>query len=437
MDVRLPRLGEGADSGTVATIFVKEGEAVRKDQAVLELESEKAVASIPSPVAGTISKIFVKDGDEIKVGTLIFAVAEGSAAESRDVQANGPAEEPTEPEAEEEKPAAEVEEPAPPRAPAEPEAPAKPTNGFPPAASPSLRKMAREIGLDLSRIRGTGNGGRILLSDVRAYIQRLQTLSAQPQQAAATATAASQKTAPVSIDFAKWGKIEKKKMTQLRKAISNKMVESWTTIPHITQFDNADVTDILALRKKYQKAYEKKKANLTLTPFIIQAVIETLKKHPMFNASIDEATEEIVYKNYYHIGIAVDTEQGLIVPVIRDVDKKSMLDLSIELHELAERTRQRKVALEEMQGGTFTISNQGGIGGAHFTPIINKPEVAILGIGRGSLQAVVKDKKIQQRMIVPLGLSYDHRLIDGANAARFMTDFVQTLQSFNEKIVKL
>lgn len=430
MDVRLPRLGEGADSGTVSTIFVKEGDTVKKDQPVLELESEKAVASIPSPVGGTITKIFVKDGDEIKVGTLIFSVAE-----SRDVQPDVPSE-PEAPQVPAEEPVAVAEEIVPAATPVMMQEPSTSPSGFPPPASPSIRKMAREIGLDLSRIRGSGNGGRILLSDVRAYIQRLQSLGAQPKAAAAPAAAAP-KPAPVSMDFSKWGSVEKKKMSQLRKAISNKMTESWTTIPHITQFDTVDITDVLELRKKFLKAYEKKGANLTLTPFIMKAVVETLKKHPIFNASLDEATEEIVYKHYYHLGIAVDTEQGLIVPVIRDVDKKSLLQLSIALQDIAERTRQRKVSLEEMQGGTFTISNQGGIGGAHFTPIINKPEVAILGVGRGSLQAVVKDKKIQQRMIVPLGLSYDHRVIDGGNAARFITDFVQILQTFSEKQVKI
>lgn len=423
MDVRLPRLGEGADSGTVSTIFVKEGEPVRKDQPVLELESEKAVASIPSPVAGTITKIHVKDGDEIKVGALIFSVTESGAA-------TAPSPVLVEREPEEEPVAEEVV----PGAVSAAAVPAKPVNGFPPPASPSLRKVAREIGLDLSRVRGTGHGGRILTSDVRAYIQQLQAAGTTP---AATPAGAPAKPAPVSIDFAKWGSVEKKKMTQLRKAISTKMTESWTSIPHITQFDDADITNLLALRKKYQKGYEKKKANLTLTPFIMKAVVDVLKKHPIFNASMDETTSEIVYKNYYHLGIAVDTEQGLIVPVIRDVDKKSMLELSIELQDIAERTRQRKVSLEEMQGGTFTISNQGGIGGAHFTPIINKPEVAILGVGRGAVQAVVVGKKIEQRMIMPLGLSYDHRVIDGGNAARFITDFVQALQAFPEKHVRI
>jgi pyruvate dehydrogenase E2 component (dihydrolipoamide acetyltransferase) len=310
--------------------------------------------------------------------------------------------------------------------------------GVPPAASPSIRRIARELGIDLTRIRGSERGGRIVMADLRNYIARLQALASQQAQIQPQPSVqVPSKPAPVSIDFSAWGKIERKKISQLRKTISAKMVASWTTAPHVTQFDNADITDLLALRKKYQKVYEKKKANLTLTPFILKAVVATLKRHPMFNASIDEAAGDIVYKHYYHIGIAVDTEQGLIVPVIRDVDKKSLLELSLELQDLAERTRQRKVSLDEMQGGTFTISNQGSIGGAHFTPIINTPEVAILGVGRASLEPVVKGKKIVQRMILPLGLSYDHRLIDGANAARFITDFVQALQSFADRDVKL
>ncbi len=433
MDVRLPRLGEGADSGTVSTIFVKEGDTVKKDQSILELESEKAVASIPTPVDGTISKIHIKEGDEIRVGTLIFSVAEtGSASSASPPPASSVPEPASEESAPKEEPAA-----APAGQPTTEPPPAKPAGTGPPIASPSLRRLAREIGLDLSKIRGTGNGGRILTSDARSYIQRLQNQGAPSTSSAQQAASPSPKAQPVSIDFSKWGSVEKKKMTSLRKAISHKMVEAWTTIPHITQFDNVDVTDILAMRKKFGKAYEKKGGHLTITPFIMKAVVETLKKHPAFNASMDEATEEIVYKNYYHIGIAVDTEQGLIVPVIRDVDKKSMLELSKELQDMAERTRQRKVSLEEMQGGTFTISNQGGIGGAHFTPIINKPEVAILGVGKGSMQAVVRNKKIQQRMIVPLGLSYDHRVVDGGNAARFITDFVQALEHFKSSDVKI
>jgi len=453
MDVRLPRLGEGADSGTVASIFVKEGDQVAKDQPILELESEKAVASIPSPASGTVTKLHIKEGDEIKVGQMIISLDEGRApkesapGKTRDVAAEvavererasnedemspgdvtrGEEQEEGGDEVQriEEEQGHEIELPA-------------PRDGGTPAASPSMRKMARDLGIDLRRVRGSERGGRIVLEDVRRYIQRLQQIAYQqparkPAAGGTEAPRPAPKPFPEQLDFSKWGSVHKEKMTTLRRTISNKMAESWTTIPHVTQFDEADVTDLLKLRKRYSAAYEKKKAHLTLTSFALKAVVETLKKHPMFNASMDEASGEIVYKEYYHIGIAVDTEQGLIVPVIRDVDKKSMMQLSAELQQLAERTRQRKVSLEEMQGGTFTISNQGGIGSAQFTPIINKPEVAILGMGRGSEKLVIRKGKQTKRIMLPLGLSYDHRLIDGANAARFMVDLVAAFEQFSE-----
>jgi pyruvate dehydrogenase E2 component (dihydrolipoamide acetyltransferase) len=226
-------------------------------------------------------------------------------------------------------------------------------------------------------------------------------------------------------------------VSSLRKIIAQRLHESWTSVPQVTQFDEADITGIVALRKKYVTKYEKKGASLTLTPFLIQAVVGALKKHPIFNSSLDDATEEIVFKDYYHMGIAVDTEQGLIVPVIRDVDKKSLLQLSKELAELAEKTRQRKVATADLKGGTFTISNQGGIGGGFFTPIVNKPEVGILGVGRGALKPVVRGAKIEKRMLLPLGLSYDHRVVDGGTAARFIVEVVQALEQFKESEVKI
>lgn len=439
MDVRLPRLGEGADSGTVASLFVKEGEQVKKDQPVLELESEKAVASIPSPAAGTISKMYVKEGDEIKVGQLIFSLGDAGATAQ-----------PAERQRSERLPAADasVEEKHP-----EPEGGLEPTEtieampepeavesahtpGVAPPASPSVRKLARELGIDLSRVKGSQRGGRIALEDVRRYIQRLQQLAYQPREGRPTAVPAS-KPAAESVDFSRWGPVVRKRMSTLRRTISNKMVASWTTIPHITQFDDADVTEMMRLQKKYADRYKKKGGHLTLTVFVLKAVVDTLRKHPEFNASIDETTGDIVFKEYFHLGVAVDTEQGLIVPVIRDVDKKTMIDLSVELNELAEKTRQRKVSLEEMQGGTFTISNQGGIGSKHFTPIINKPEVAILGIGRSVLAPVVMKDAIARRFMLPLGLSYDHRIIDGAEAARFMVDLVQALGSFKEANLKI
>jgi len=215
------------------------------------------------------------------------------------------------------------------------------------------------------------------------------------------------------------------------------MLENWNAVPHVTQFDEADITYLNELRKKYSATYEQRGARLTLTSFAVKIVVDTLKKHPSFNCSLDEGAQELVLKNYYHIGVAVDSEAGLIVPVIRDVDKKSLFELSKELDEVAKKSRERKISAEELKGGSFTISNQGGIGGAHFTPIVNKPEVAILGLGRGAVRAVVRDGKIEPRLMLPLGLSYDHRVIDGGAAARFTVDLVQAFQSFKEEDVKL
>jgi pyruvate dehydrogenase E2 component (dihydrolipoamide acetyltransferase) len=240
-----------------------------------------------------------------------------------------------------------------------------------------------------------------------------------------------------AIDFSRWGIVQVQKISTLRRTISNRMVGSWTRVPHVTQFDDADVTHILALRKAYAAAYEQLGAKLTLTSFALRAVTQVLKQHPLLNASLNEAAGELVFKQYYHIGLAVDTEHGLIVPVIRDADTKSLKQLSIEVQQLADKARQRKLALEEMQGGTFSISNQGGIGGGAFTPIINSPEVAILGIGRSVARPVMREGRVVERIILPLGLSYDHRVIDGANAARFMVDLVRAFEQFDEENVKI
>lgn len=439
MEVRLPRLGEGADSGTVSTVFVKEGDLVRKDQPVLELESEKAVASIPSPAAGKITKMYVREGDTIKVGQLILALSEngGSLApteQSKAIDASvGDDEEPGSVVVEEEEAIHTAEE-------AEPSGPAavrKTVPGIAPPASPSVRKIARELGIDLTRVRGSERGGRIILADIKRYVQRLQQAPPQPRRPAPGSAQDEARPAAEPVDFSRWGKVSPKKMSTLRRTISTKMVESWTTIPHITQFDEADITRLLALLKKYAPKYEKNRGHLTLTSFAMRAVVETLKKHPLFRASINEATGEIIVKEYFHIGIAVDTDHGLIVPVLRDADRKSLLQISKEVRELAQRTRDRKVGLDEMQGGSFTISNQGGIGSGFFTPIINKPEDAILGMGRGVTKPVVRKGKVVQRTMLPLGLSYDHRVIDGADAARFMVDLVVAFESFKESDVKI
>jgi len=428
MEVRLPRLGEGADTGTVSSIFVKVGDVLTKDQPILELESEKAVASIPSPAAGTVTGIFVKEGDVIKVGSLLMALtAEGAAAQAappvQPRQAPPPA------------PAASVAAPAPQPVVLPAVEPLPAPTGPAPAASPTVRKMAHDLGIDLRLVRGSERGGRVVLADLKAYIQRLQALASAPASAAPSRPAVQGPTPPV--DFARWGAIERKKMTTLRKTISDRMVQSWVTIPHIHQFDSVDITDLLALKKKYDAKYQKQGVRLTLTAFAVAALVPSLKKHPLFNASIDEASGEIVFKKHYHIGIAVDTENGLIVPVLRDADRKSLLEIARDLETLAERARARKLTLDEMQGGTFSISNQGGIGSGHFTPIINKPEVAILGIGRGAISAAVREKKIEPRTLLPLTLSYDHRIIDGADAARFMVDLVREFEGITESAVKI
>ncbi len=421
MDFKLPPLGEGADSGTVVNLFVKEGDQIARDQAILELENEKAVATIPSTGAGTVTKVFVKAGEKISVGQRILSFNETGAAPSSQGTPKSEAKPTAEPAP---APAKDAGEPQ-----GEPE-PAKATPGVPPPASPSLRKLAADLGIDLTRVRGSERGGRIVLADLRRYIEQLQSANSGKAPAPAESNPPVAKPAPEQIDFSKWGPVEIKPFSPLRQVIARRMTENWNAIPHVTQFDEADITQLEALRKKHAPEYEKKGARLTLTSFALKAVVETLKKHPLFNCSLDEASNELVIKKYFHIGIAVDTEAGLIVPVLRDVDKKNLLELSKELEDLAKKARERKVSAEELKGGSFTISNQGGIGGAHFTPIINRPEVAILGIGRGIMKPVVREQKIEPRLMMPLGLSYDHRVIDGGIAARFIVDLVKSFQEF-------
>ncbi len=420
MDVKLPNLGEGADSGTVVNLLVKAGDTVTAGQGLLELESEKAVATIPAPAGGVVGQVFVKLGDKVSVGQRLLAIGEtGSVAPA-------PAAAPVAKAPVAAQPAA-VEVPIADLPPAQP--------GVEPTASPSIRRIARELGIDLTQVRASERGGRIVMSDVRAYIAQLQSLAAAPK--AAPSAAVAEKPAVESVDFSKWGEISKKPMSMLRKVIARRMTENWNAIPHVTQFDEADITALLELRKKFAPAYEAKGTRLTLTSFALKAVAATLKKHPIFNSSLDEVANEIVLKEYVHLGLAVDTDAGLIVPVLRDADKKSLLELSKDIEEMAKKARDRKVSADELKGGTFTISNQGGIGGAHFTPIVNKPEVAILGLGKGALKAVVREKQIVQRMMLPLAISYDHRVIDGGAAARFTVDLLAAFESFKEADVTL
>ena len=428
MDVKLPKLGEGADSGVVINVFVKEGDTVAKDQAILELENEKAVASIPSTGAGVVTAVHVKAGDRVSIGQRLVTLSGG--AEASPAPAAPAAAKPAA------KKAAAKPAPAPEEIAEESEELEEEISDADVAASPSVRKLARELGINLGKIRGSEAGGRIVLGDVRDYIQRLMKAAARPAPVAASAAAPAKPVAP-SIDFSQWGPVTKSPVTPLRKVIARRMSESWNAVARVTQFDDIDFTRLGELRKQFAAAYEAKGVKLTLTPFVLKAVAETLKKHPIFNSSLDEAANEIVLKSYIHLGIAVDTDQGLMVPVIRNVDQKSLLELAKELESLAARARDRKITADEMKGGTFTISNQGAIGGGHFTPIVNLPEVAILGLGRGALKPVVREGKVEVRLMTPMALSYDHRVIDGGSAARFTVDLLAAFHDFKEATVKL
>ncbi len=434
MDVRLPKLGENAEGGAVVSILVKEGDTVTQGQTILELENEKAVAPIPSTASGVVSKLRVKEGDRLTVGQVILTVevAGGSAAAQPAPKAApaapAKAARPAPPAAAQIEP-----EPAPE---AETESPVAQADGPVPPASPEIRRIARELGLDLRLVRASGLGGRVEWSDLKAYIQRLQRLASQPRPTAAPSSSPAA-TAPAPVDFAKWGPISRQPLSVLRKAISRRMTESWHAVPRVTQFDEADITDLMALRKRFAADYEKKGARLTLTSFALRAAAVALRKHPALNSSLDLERDELVLKDYVHIGLAVDTEQGLLVPVVRQADRKSLFELSQDVQVLAEKARDRKLSLDDMKGGTFTISNQGGIGGGHFTPIINTPEVAILGLGKGTLKPVVRDGKIEPRLMLPITVAYDHRVIDGGSAARFTVDLLAAFQSFSEADLKL
>ena len=425
MDVTLPKLAEGADAGTVVNILVAEGDPVQVDQTLLELENEKAVAPIPSTGTGRVARVHVEVGQVVSIGQVLVTIDEDRAATAPAFPAQAPAAEPAA------APAVEVAPPAPPEIPPEDHVHAS-SSGAPPAASPTVRKIARELGIDLSRVKGSQRGGRIVMADVRSYIQGLQQLALKPAAPAAEPAVDVFQT----LDLTKWGPTRRERMSPLRRTIAQRMTSSWTTVPHVTQFDDADITDLMELRKRYAKVYEKAGARLTVTSFAIKAAVSALGKYPAFKTSVDYEALEIVTRDYVHIGVAVDTEAGLIAPVIRDADKKDLLSLSIELDELAERTRQRKLSADEMQGATFTISNLGSIGGSYFTPIVNSPQVAVLGMGRGVQRPMVRDKKVALRMVLPLALSYDHRVIDGADGARFLREIVRCLEDYPEAEIK-
>lgn len=428
MDVRFPKVGEGADSGKVVSVLVKVGDTISAGQTILELESEKAIAPIPSPAGGKITAISVKEGDTITVGAVLLSLEGGDGGSAASAPAAPAAKKAAAPRAAR---PVEVEDDDDDVSPAAAE-----DDGPVPAASPYVRKVARELGIPLSRVRGSASGGRVVIEDLARYVGKLE---AKVARAGKYAEGPQGLSFPlVNQDFAVFGPVTSEPLTQLRKVISARMVENKVTLPHVTQFADADMSGIEALRAQFKAAYEKAGAKLTPTPFLIKALVGALQKHPKFNASLQEVAETLIIKHYYHIGIAVDTDAGLLVPVLRDADTKSLLQIAKELSEIAAQARDRKLSPEAMKGGSFTVSNQGAIGGSHFTPIINKPEVAILGLGKTSLKPVVTaEGKIEARPILPLTISYDHRVIDGGSAARFTVDLVQAIEKFPADAVKL
>jgi pyruvate dehydrogenase E2 component (dihydrolipoamide acetyltransferase) len=435
----LPALGEGIKEGTIVNVLVKEGETVEENQPVLELETDKAVLEVPSGVSGTVKSVAAKSGGKIKIGDPIFTVEESGAQNGAAPQAepSQPAEQPqaqaaAQPQAEAQpQPAA----PAPTKstpAAAAPSTPAK-TEIAEPApdrsgrepipAAPSVRRFAREIGVDVYDVQGSGPGGRISEDDVKHHARGLL------QSGGETRNFASLPGAVPLPDFSKFGETEAEPLSNVRRATANQMARSWQA-PHVTQFDKADITNIEALRKKYAKEAEKQGGKLTVTAILVKVIVAALKKHPQFNASLDLAGDQIIYKKYFNIGVAVDTERGLLVPVIKNADQKGLFEIAAELGGIAERARNKKTSLDEMSGGCFTLTNLGGIGGTNFTPIINVPEVAILGVARGSYEPVWNKGKgeFEPRFMLPLSLSYDHRVIDGADGARFLRFIAEALE---------
>jgi pyruvate dehydrogenase E2 component (dihydrolipoamide acetyltransferase) len=428
-DFNLPELGENIAAGDVLRLLVKAGDTVVKDQPVLELETDKATIEVPSSVAGKIIEIKVKAGDKVNVGQPILSV------ESAGAPAVAPAPRPTPAPEAAAKPA-----PKPAETPtdvvrpfqgrdrgAESSAPqgdkvvaisrARPTepasNGPSAPAAPSVRRMARELGVDIDDVAGTGQDGRISIDDVTAHAKRIVTRSAS-LGASATPIASA------LPDFGRWGAIERQPMRAVRRKTAEHLGASWATIPLVTQCDLADISGFDNIKKHYAAQAGDASAPLTVTALAVKIVAAALKAFPQFNVSIDMAAGEIIVKKYVNIGVAVDTDRGLLVPVVRGADQKSLIQVSREVAALAEKARNRKITLDEMQGGTFSISNLGGLGGTSFTPLVNAPEVAILGISRARMEPVFTDGQFVPRMMLPLSLSYDHRAIDGADGARFL-----------------
>jgi pyruvate dehydrogenase E2 component (dihydrolipoamide acetyltransferase) len=439
VEVKLPELGENIEKGDVARVLVNVGDTVAKDQPVMELETDKATIEVPAPVAGKVTEVRVKAGEKAAVGQVVLVVEEAAgdaqpAEPAPSEKAAAPAaESPTDKEtraaddaAQNAREADAEDQPARPSAPvvdisrgrqaAAPPAPVRSEGAQVPAA-PSTRRYARELGVEITEVAGTGPGGRIGQTDVKEHVKSLLAGGGSARRAAT----------PLP-DFSKWGDIDVQPMSNIRRKTAEHLSTGWNNIPLVTQFDKADITDLEVFRQAYGKRVEKAGGKLTVTAILVKVVALALDRFPQFASSVDMANQSIIYKQYRHIGIAVDTPNGLLVPVIRDVDRKTISEIAADLATVSQKARDKKLSLDDMSGGVFTISNLGGIGGTAFTPLVNAPEVAILGVSRGTTEPVFKDGEFEAREMLPLSLSYDHRVIDGADGARFLRFIAEALE---------
>lgn len=427
-EILLPEISENVTSGEVVNVLVSIGDHIEKDQSIIELETEKAAVEVPSPFAGEVVEIKIKSGDTINIGDVIMVIETEAGKEKKVDQIKTEKKDRKKENKEEllkEKATIERKEKI--------EKDYKENNVLKEEkkwqevdkikqvdivpASPSVRRFARELGLDISNIKGSGPGGRISFDDIKNYNKQKQPIVTTSQ------------TSVDLPDFSQWGEIRRETMTKVRQLTSESTTRAWQIIPHVTQYDKADITLLNQFMDSYKKTAEKKGIKLTITSVLIKILSHALKKYPRFNASLDIEKKEIIYKNYINIGVAVDTDRGLLVPVIHDIDKKNLMQIASELSEIAEKTRNKKITPEEMKGGNFTVSNLGSIGGTNFTPIIFWPQVAILGVSRTRIEPVFIDNKFEPRPILPLALSYDHRIIDGADGIRFLNWLTKTIEN--------
>lgn len=450
MRVELPFLAEGVEGGDVIQLLVNEGDQVTEGQSLLEIETEKATVPVPAPAAGTVARLLVRQSDHVKVGQALLELnsAEGAAraattpalgqpavppvpqslslSEAESVTGVEPREQPQAGPAT--APPSKAERSAP--LPSEPQSASasSPRTGIAVAAPPSVRRLARELGVDLAQVKGSEAGGRITAEDVKAFVRERTWRSGQP---------VGQSDKGGKVFSTMYGTERREALPSIRRKIVANMTQAWTTIPHVHQFQDADITDLMELLKRYAPQFKQKGATLTLTSLFLKAVVHALKLYPQLNATLDLTNGEVIYKDYYNIAVAVDTPAGLIVPVIHQVDQKDLLQISRELADLAERTRNREVKLEELRGGTFTVSNMGGLGAGPFTPIIYPPQVGILGVGKARMTPVYRNGQLVPRRILQLCVAYDHRLVDGAVGARFTNEIVKVLEDFQAMFLGL